>query len=54
MQPHDGCGASKTGKQICLGNKVGQKDKTGHLLGVWLDPDPEVKPADLAQGHRDV
>lgn len=54
MQPRDGWWASKTGEQIYVENKVGLKDKTGHLLGVWLDPDPEVRPADLLWGHRSL
>ena len=52
MQPRDGRRASKTGKYICAENKVVLKDKTRHLVGVWLRPDPEVRPGDLLQGHR--
>lgn len=54
MQLRAGWRASKTGKYICVENKIGLKDKRGHLLGVWLGPDPEVRPADLLQGHREV
>lgn len=45
MQPRDGPRASKTGRSVCVENKVGLKDKPGHLLGVWLGPDPEERPA---------
>lgn len=54
MQTRDGWRGSKTGKYICAQNQVRLKDKTGHLLRVWLGPDPDVRPADLLQGHGEV